>query len=660
MNIVETLGHLRTLQVFSNTFTKTSNTELVIARNIAGRNINVANGTNTIGKLSAYDQNYSVITDTAVLDHVEVHHGNVYYNTSLTTTNFTNSDFSEIQYETPFPFDSFTNQISGYSDYLRTIPQNGSKRFQSNTYTLSGSEQVNYITFGPTEINNLLTCNTIKFNFNKDALVIINFTGSIPVFFTNIDFNFNGNKITEANVIFNFDNNNVTVVGEFGGNILYSKGTITLNGATVNGSLYSNTISSSSNTRINNSVISDVSLLPVYTLSAPFIEIDNYSIEGAAIVTISSSDPGNIYYKLNEGGYQLYSGEFTIDTIGSHVITAYISKYGYVTSPTSTGEVLLTCTCDNPIISFNEATNTVAFNTDTLNTTIYFTTNGTRPTLGSANVSNGGTYKLPYDGEYDIVAFADNGVCSPSGYSTRNVIASYPIETLTINVLSSSSGGFYLDEGGNGVRVQILKNTSSTSKIYYTEDGSDPMKSTTQYTGIFYTKSNIILAVIRDEYFGYSKIAKKDIIIAGPLYLEKSGSEENSLSKIDALASNPTYGLDIGWIGPSVIIDDTAIYQALVNILSTPIGSIPFNLTFGVSITNSIFELLNNFNSEQIISQLKSEIEYNDPRILVDAEDSYAYFLDESYQIVIDIAWVNRYTKEKAHVKYGYNLDGVL
>lgn len=661
MNISDAIQNLDTLQVFSNTFTKTGSNNLTIARNVVSDTINIRNGTNIIGQLSEYDQQYSVICNTGTLYNTTIYHGPLYYGVVLNSPAPTNVNFSNTFKQNPFEYSEFYSQLLGYSGFLRTKLANSTSSFNSGVYTLSGQNSINYINFNDQDIVNLQSCNTIEFNFPVNSLIILNFYGTNTVYLNNIDFQFNGN-ISEANVIFNFDRNSVNIVGELNGNILCTAGTISLGGATINGSIYGNSITVTATSIINDSVIYNNELLPIVKLISPEIIMETDINDDIITVTILNNDTvGSIMVNVDGGDYRQYSGEFIISNVGSHIVDAYVTAPGYFDSDISTNSAIIICTCENPTILFNETTNTITFYSNVLDATIYFTIDGTLPTFESHAIHNAGTYRIPHDGLYEIIAFASNGICTTSGNTHKLVLVSYPVEVLTINVLlTPNSQGIYPDQSGNGVPVQITKNTTSSSKIYYTTDGTDPMTNGVLYIGTFFTKSNKVLAVINDNYYGFSKIVEKDILIGGAFYLKPSNSQTISTIKQDTISNIPVYSMDIGWIGPTIIVDDTAIYQALVNILSTSIGDIPFNLSFGVSIVRSLFELLGDFNSDQIIAQLKLEIEHNDPRILIDAQNSYAYFSDVTNQIIIDLAWISRYTNEKAHIKYGYNLDGIL
>lgn len=661
MKISEALSTIKTLQVFCNTFTKTSSTNLTIARNLVAKSINIRNGTNIIGKMSQYNQEYSVIGNTCTLFNTSIYNGPVIYGTSLESPHPTIYNFNSRLKQNPFDFDSMHEQLLGYSSYLRTLTNNSTKNFSSNIYTFTGNSNINIITLDSQDILNFQTCTNCVFNFPQGSLVILNFIGTDTIYFNNIYFTFL-NNISEENIIINLENNNFNIVGTLDANILYTTTTISLNGATVNGSICANTITASGNCIINDSVIYDIDALPIKKLESPEISTNNYQNENFITITISNQNTlGIVMYSVNGGAYSEYISPFIISTIGHSTVMAYVIAPGFSDSEMSSETLLLTCKCENPTILFDDIQNTVTFTSSVSDAIIYFTLDDTSPTINSQFVYNGGSYKIPHDGLYVIKAVAKNRTCFESGMSHSTILVRYPVETLTINVLGTPNiSGIYPDQGGNGVQIEIVKAVPSASNIYYTTDGSDPMTNGILYSGPFYTKSGRILAVVNDEYYGYSKIAEKDILIGGSFFMPVTNSKTNSQIRQDTLSNIPTYSMDIGWIGPTVIIDDTAIYQALINILSTPIGDIPFNLAFGVSIVRNLFEVFEDFNSNQIISQLKTEIEFNDPRILIDANNSYAYFIDETKQLVIDLAWINRYTNEMAHVKYGYNLDGIL
>ena len=116
----------------------------------------------------------------------------------------------------------------------------------------------------------------------------------------------------------------------------------------------------------------------------------------------------------------------------------------------------------------------------------------------------------------------------------------------------------------------------------------------------------------------------------------------------------------MGWYGPTILVDDNTIYQALVNILSTSFMEIPFRYDFGCSIKSMLFELTGELDSTTFIANLKSEIEYNDPRIDISTTNSSAYFDYSNNAVVIQLEWTNKLTGETARIKYDYSLDGIL
>lgn len=657
MNILESLAKLKTIEVFCNEFTKISNGNLDISRNLVSKSVTISNGNNTIGKFSQYDQEYSLACISANMSNTNIYKGNVYYETSLVTSEYTNIDFSDIRKSNVFDYDSFYSELIGYSQYLRTYAQNGTKRYQSNTYSFSGTNSINFITLNSAEINNLSLSNTLKLNFPSESIVIFNILGNDPVYFNNLIFEFVNNKINESNVIFNFENNNVSIVGDLYGNILCNSATTTLNGANIYGSVYSNKIVSSASSKIYDSVIFDVDILPVAILNDTNIQKEETA--NGVVVSITVEDGSSVLYSLNGATFIEYSGSLIINEIGSHVVSAYSTKHGYINSSIISTDFIIKCTCNSPVISFNKNTNTLSFSTNIQSAKIYFTIDATNPTEQSQYVLNGGEYRIKYEGLYEVNAIAIDDVCESSSVSYEIVIVEYPEDTVFIDILGDEYQGMYPDDNGNGVRVQITS-TSPTAEILYTIDGTSPMTNGIPYSGVFYTKSGDVQAVTKKEYSGYSNIVRKTFTIYGSFYIERNSSKEISDAKLDNISNIPKYGEDIGWLGPIVIVDDTSVYQALVNILSTPMMDIPFNPLFGVSIQHSIFELGDMIDSNTIISKLKSEIEYNDPRILIIKEESYAYFIESSSSLVIELEWVNRYTGEKAHVKYGYNLDGML
>ena len=596
--------------------------------------------------------NYSLFGNTLYLRNTKVYNGNTYYYTSINSDNtYINTDFST-QQNISIVVSDVSNQLVAYSNYLQTLSQTGSKRLYNGVYTFSGNAQVNIINILSTDISNINSATSLVFNFPINSIMLINVFGNSSVSLVNKTCTFTNNN--SSGVIFNFNSNTISVQGEFDATIFAPQSTISLNNSNVYGQIICSTLINTGTNNIYSSPFIYYSSLPTLQLT------QNTIINSGSLLTITNTNSSAAtYYSINGGSYVLYSNPVTITTVGNFTINSYSTLLGYIDSNIATYTFTLSCTCQNPTFSYSN--NIITFSSATTDAIIYFTIDGATPTSTSNSVSNNGTYQFLNDGGYDIQAYASDGICSDSGISETTVYAQYtqPNLTITIEAEQDSQGNYY-DINGQGVLISISCDNSD-AVIYYTIDGTDPMTYGSSYLTSFYTKAKKVKAVAYGNEIGYTNIVETpNIVIGSAYYIQPPSIVTNSPNKADEYQTYASYCLDVGWFGPTILIDDNAIYQALVNILSTSLLEIPFRPDFGTTLKNYIFENNATLTSQQIISALKAQIEYNDPRIYIDDSQSFAYFDADAYSIVINLAWRNNITNEIAMIKYGFNLDGVL
>ena len=664
MTIVEALALLRTFGVFAyNSFSKTDTSELVIQKNLIGGNINLIGASTEIGKIYQYNMPYSLYGKTLKLRNTNTYNGNVYYYTSIDSdSSFVNNDFSTSKNTTVLDIDSIYNQVNGYFNYLRNLEQTGTKRYTTanTTYSFSGTNSINYINLSTTaEISNFNAATVLSFNFDSTSIVIINIVTSSTVIFNNKTFSLTG--INASNIIFNISAPNINISGEVEGTIVaLNTSAISLNVASIYGQVFAYDVLSVGTNTLYNSPFAYFDDLYIPILNENTItltsKIDSYS---KSITITNDNSLVTIFYKINDQSYVEYNDTFELTSMGVNLISSYSNLYGYTDSTIATLNTSLECKCATPNIIING--NIVTFVSDTFDASIYYTIDGTYPTIDSSRADNNGTFTITHDGKFDIQAIAINGVCYDSNISESIIYYEFPETTLTINILNDKDEkGNYIDNTGLGVLVQIDDN-STGANIYYTEDGTNPMYYGKQYTTLFYSKSNKLKAVAYASGKGYSNIFESEIIEIGhQSYIEPSDFVKNSESKSTDLQYAPQYGIDMGWYGPTILVDDNTIYQALVNILSTSFMEIPFRYDFGCSIKSMLFELTGELDSTTFIANLKSEIEYNDPRIDISTTNSSAYFDYSNNAVVIQLEWTNKLTGETARIKYDYSLDGIL
>lgn len=642
MNIRSALSFLNGLSVLSNSFTHTVGS-LTIDKNIVANNLSLSYA--TVGKTYQYDMKYSVVCGNGSFDNTLVYHGNTYYSNSITKSpSYRNVNFDTI-HSSEYDILDVTNTLNAYSEYLLTIPSTASKRYTSadGKYTFSGNNSINYVTLSTqTEVvTNLSNATELVFKFPKNSVVIVNIIGNNNVTL--------GEKIitTEGvdlhSILFNIGGGDISANGDLQLNILALNSTLTLYSGVCYSQIIANSIICNSDYVIKMGYFSDWLRLPIKRLNVPKISLDqaDYNNSNAMITIIGDS---TLFYSIDGSDYVEYISSFSEHIIGEHVVTSYSKSLGYDDSPIATSTFKLRCTCENPEIVFNN--NAITLTTNIADAIIDFNIDGSSILDPKHSMLNGETYSFEYDGEYSIVAKAHSPECASSGLSYHKAYVEFPETTLRYSIVSNDQ---------LGMLVEIIPSIPNVT-IKYTENSSNPMFNGKVYSGPFHTTAQFISAISYSKYLGYSDITVSPRLNANFLRELIPITKDRA----DFAATVAQYGEDMCWIGPSVIVDDNTVYQGLVNILSTSFMEIPFRSDFGTSIKDYMFELGNDMTSPAIIAKLKEEIEYNDPRIDITSEASFAFYEESNNSLQIYLTWVNKITNETANINYNYSLDGIL
>lgn len=659
MKLTGALSLISDVGIYCSTgFYNTSGSTLTVKKNILAKTISLTTGINKIGFNYPYNMQYVMYGNDITLRNTTTWNGNVYYsNTINKDSTYVNKNFTTL-IRPSNDFSEITKNIKGVSDYLFTLEGNTKFIKTSSSLTISGSNNyLNVINFNDTTIDDFNDVNNYYLEVPKDSFVVFNINSTTPINLYNKIFEYGA--ISRENVFINTNSTSVNVIGEFEPSILAISSIINLNNSTTYGQIISDKIYVSGINYIYYSPFLYNELIPE-KIEDNVILCDISDLDAIATVTIYNEDlDTTIWYSYDGVSFVEYVSPIVISRVGEIKIYSYSSKYGYYDSNTIFESFYLTCTCSKPSISVINNVVTLTSNTTTSN--IYYTLDGTIPTTDSDFVINGNSFTLKYEGKYEINAFTVNGKCADSGVESKTVYIKLPRPEITINILTNKdTNGVYFDDNGKGVEVEILSSIPGTT-IYYTEDGLDPMTYGSKYKTHFFTKSRKIMAVAFGENVGYSSITETPLInIGGQLYVNKSELLINSENKADEFSPYSVYGQDMGWYGPTILVDDNAVYQSLVGILSTNLLEIPFRPDFGTSLKSYIFKNTQLMTSQEIISKLKGEIELNDPRIYIDTVNSFAYFDADSNQIIINLSWRNNNTGEMAMLKYGFNLDGIL
>ena len=658
MNITESLALIFSVGVYAKIFNKTDATNILIQKNLLSSNVNISGGVNKIGYTYPYNFDFSIYGDVLSLDNLTTYNGDVLYTNSVTKgSSYTNVDFSTKQ--TNIYYDKLYEQISGYSTYLATLSQTGTKRFTTNDTTYSFyTSGLTVINLQDSDMTNFNSATILSFKGSDNDILILNIKSSSSININNKIFEFEG--INQNNVIFNIISTTLNVVGDIKCILFAPNSTVNISNSSIYGQVISNTINIS-NSSIYSYEFSEYEDLPIVTLNNLTIDASQNNSDIAEFTITANDSPDSIYYSLNGGEYFIYNDVVVLTFVDTYVINAYSTKYGYNDSPVVSETISITCTCEDPIINYDSTNKSISFYSYH-GGNVYFTLDGSKPDVNSQSIKVGEVFNLDNDGEYNIVAYVSNGICSDSGYSSKTIFVEFdePIVTIDLDPNIVDSQGSYFDYSGNGVLVTLSSNYTN-AKILYTIDNSNPMTYGITYTNPFYIKNGKVKAIAFGSRIGYSDIfVSPTIVLSTNAFIEKSNALDNLELKNQQYEPAAQFGEDMSWTGPLVLADDNAVYQALVNILSTSLLEIPFRYDFGTSLQSIIFNITSDLSSSTIITNLKNEIEYNDPRINIDTNKSYAYYQDSNNALIIFLEWTNKITGNKANIKYDYSLDGIL
>jgi hypothetical protein len=260
--------------------------------------------------------------------------------------------------------------------------------------------------------------------------------------------------------------------------------TINGSGPTTSSPVYSGPITLSSNSYIMARAIApgyvesgELNDTYSFLASPPVISPTSGTYASVQTVILSSSTPGAVFYYTTNGSTPTTSsawsnGSLTVSSNETVQAITWASHYNLsgVSSATYSIQLPAPAPTFSPVAGAYLSTQTVSISCSNKNAVIYYTTNGSTPTTGSAVYS--GPVTVSSNETLSAMALAPGGSDSPvsqAGYTITPPAAA--------PVYSPASGGY------GTVQTITLSDATSGATIYYTTNGSTPTSQSTPYTG---------------------------------------------------------------------------------------------------------------------------------------------------------------------------------
>ena len=217
------------------------------------------------------------------------------------------------------------------------------------------------------------------------------------------------------------------------------------------------------------------------------------SYTGTQSVSISDSTGGaSIYYTTNgttpTTGSTLYTDAVSVST--AETLEAIGAEAGYANSAVASAAYAITATTPgfSPASGTYTTIQTVSISDSTAGVTIYYTTDGTAPTTGSP----------VYSSAITVSATQTLSAIAAAAGDTTSAVGS---AAYTINLPTAATPSFSPVAGSyTGTQSVTISDTTPSSTIYFTTDGTTPTTSSPQYSTAISISANETLEAIATAY----------------------------------------------------------------------------------------------------------------------------------------------------------------
>jgi glucosylceramidase len=272
-------------------------------------------------------------------------------------------------------------------------------------------------------------------------------------------------------------------------------------------------------------------------------------------VTLADATKGATIYYTVDGSQPTAKSSVYSKAIGvsaTETINAIATATGYSTSATATATYTITPPAATPGFSPAPGTFTtpqvVSLTDATSNATIYYTVDGTTPTVKSA------VYQAPLN----LQATTTIKAIATAANHTLSAVAS---GTFTINLPAAATPAFSPAPGVySSAQTVTLSDTTQNASIYYTLNGSVPTAASTLYTAPIPSVSGTVNAIATAPGYKASAVATGVYSIGGPVVTAVLSTD--GLAKKFAAQPSLQFTSSTGGANP-VYVDEMQTYQTI-------------------------------------------------------------------------------------------------